>query len=130
MLGLSQTSNHQHFKHLEGVVVLFKMYKHMLVNEPYVGAEKRYPDEFPQVYYADEPHYDCKPVRCLMSEGERGMLTLRLLLKHFYVYLCSLFEHITENDIDPYVASMLYQGPATLVISRIDYAPEGGHAAF
>lgn len=75
------------------------------------------------MYYADEPHYDSKHVRCPMAVGEQGVLTMQLLFKHNYVYLCSLFVHIEKKHIDPYVANMLYQGLRELIFGEIDYAP-------
>lgn len=57
-----------------------------------------------------------------MAEGERGMLTLQLLFKQFYVDLCSLFEHMTKNYIDKSVANWLYQGPRGLIIGEVNYS--------
>lgn len=92
LIGLTQTSSHQYYKHRVGILGVFKMYKQMVVSKPYIESDKRYPDEFPQVHCADEPHYDSKHLRCRIAEGERGVLTMQLLFKHFYVYLCSLFR--------------------------------------
>lgn len=58
-----------------------------------------------------------------MAHGEPGVLTMNLLFRQFYVFLCSLLEHTTKKHIGLYEANMPYQGLRDLCISKINYAP-------